>query len=164
LAISLMEEVVFRGLLLRLLCGALGPTIALPCSGLFFAYVHFMGRSSASFQGPTPTVVDGLRSALNSFGAIRNSFQPIPFLSLFLLGLLLGSYFLLNRNLMAAIGFHSGVVFALLAFRRTVALSPGSSATKDLLGNLLCPLLLCILLSFHVHGSGTRKSSRREIS
>ncbi|MDR0678693.1 MAG: CPBP family intramembrane metalloprotease [Puniceicoccales bacterium] len=166
LAISVMEEVVFRGLLLRLLCGSFGPFFALPCSGLFFSYAHFTGHSAAAFRGPSPTVSDGFRVALDSLGAICCGFQPIPFLSLFLFGLLLGSYFLRYRNLMEAVGFHSGVVFALLAFRRTVALTVplNSSTTGNLLGCLLCPFLLCVLLSFHVHGSGVPKSSCREIS
>jgi membrane protease YdiL (CAAX protease family) len=162
LSIALLEEIVFRGLLLRFLCDSFGAPIALPCSGLFFAYVHFTGHSAIAFRGPSPTISDGFRAALDSLGAIRCDFQPMAFLSLFLLGLLLGSYFLRYRNLMASIGFHSGAVFVLLASRRTVLLlaPSGPSLPKDLLSLFLCPLLLCILFSLHVHG--THKNSRRE--
>ena len=162
ISVALAEEIVFRGLLLRLIGGVAGPRFSMALSSLFFAFVHFGKFSMAKFSGSLPTVSDGFRAAWSSISSIFEAFQPIPFLSLLLLGLFLGGLFLNYGNLMACFGFHSGAAFVLIFFRRAIASASASGSAAWLLSSPLCPIVLCVLLPFHFHGNGSAQKTRRQ--
>jgi membrane protease YdiL (CAAX protease family) len=158
---AVAEEIIFRGLLLRILCGAVGPRISLAFSSLFFAFAHFSKGISSKFSGALPTLSDGFRAAADSLSTVMETFQPMQFLSLLLLGLFLGALFLNCGNLMASIGFHGGAAFVLIFFRRAVVTASMGSSAAWLLDSPLCPTVLCLLLSFHIHGNESPKKFRR---
>ncbi|MDR1436470.1 MAG: CPBP family intramembrane metalloprotease [Puniceicoccales bacterium] len=155
------EEIVFRGLLLRLLNGIFGWRLSLTIDGLFFAFVHFEKTAMTHISGTAPTLADGFRAASDSLMAVCDTFQTIPFLSLFLLGFFLGTLFLASGDLMAPIGFHGGAAFAMLIFRRavTVVSSTAVNAKSWLLASPVCPIFLCLLLSFYFHGNRFAKKT-----
>jgi membrane protease YdiL (CAAX protease family) len=156
LLVALLEEIVLRRLLLHLAVPVFGAPFASLLAALFFAYVHFKAPLSVSSLPAPPTVLGGLRTGWGFLVGIRSSFRAVPFLSLSLLGLLLGNWLLRRRSLLPPIGFHAGLAFALLTYRRAVLFSPGFPSpllgTADLVDSPLCPLLLgLLLLVFHRH-------------
>jgi membrane protease YdiL (CAAX protease family) len=152
ITVALLEEIVFRGLLLRILGEVLTPLAAALVGALFFAHCHF--RIPISIGGPG---AEGLCMALGTLLGFGGAFfHPVSFLSLLLLGLLLGLWFLHFRQLMPSIGFHGGIVFVLLLYRRTIQLGSHPSFPIPGPGNpidfFLCPVLLLVLLYFSRNG------------
>ncbi|MDR3317154.1 MAG: CPBP family intramembrane metalloprotease [Puniceicoccales bacterium] len=156
LVVAFLEEVIFRGYLIRVFSAAFGRPAALLTSSFIFAGVHFHGPPLSSSASAIAGWPDSLRVAGGIFfGAVRG-FRPVPFFSLFLLGVLLGLIFLRYRHLTASIGFHCGVVLVLLLHRRTISLTVGTPSafwgTNILLDSVLCPLLLLLPIGFCLHG------------
>lgn len=170
--LGLLEEIVFRGLILRMFYTAGGPLLAVLLGSLFFAYAHFKmpgeiwqnafpshQESDAAlvyaleFGYPPPddfqrvTPWSGFFVAGWTLIGISENFQAIKFMNLFLLGIVLSIATLRTHSLLPAIGLHAGIVFALLSYRKLVDIPAqswffGSNALVD--GVL--PSLLLILL------------------
>ncbi|MDR3117726.1 MAG: CPBP family intramembrane metalloprotease [Puniceicoccales bacterium] len=152
--VAILEEVVFRGLLFRSAERVLGTVAGAIASSLFFACVHFRVAPGAPPMGSLESISLplALHSSWELLTAFWTNFRPVPFLSLFLLGLLLCRWARRFRSLLPAIGFHWGIVSIALPFRRLIALGPFGGSPID---SPLCPLLLCLLLirDRRCHGS-----------
>lgn len=113
LAVALIEEILFRAVLFRVFMKALPVPLAMLLSALFFAYVHF--------KITIPADSSVLSMAWEQLIGIRSSFEFTPFMNLVLLGIILNLLLLINKSLMPCIGFHAGIVWAMLAFRKMAA-------------------------------------------
>ena len=113
---SLLEEWLFRGLVLGLWMRTSGALKATIYSSLLFAFLHFLRP---------PGGVDDPRSVFAGFELVGKillqftepRFFVTDFLTLTLIGVLLCWVTLRTRSLWLAIGLHAGLVFAYLAFK-----------------------------------------------
>jgi membrane protease YdiL (CAAX protease family) len=165
LAVAVVEEIVFRGFLLRCLVAAIGHGSGLVLSSLFFAYVHFKGANAVFQIADVPTFSDSCSTASAILFGFLRPFRPTAFLSLFLLGLLFGMWTLRSRHLMAAIGFHWGVASILILQHRLFVLGSASSAASaaahGLIESPFCPILLAVLVGFYAHVQQPNNHRRR---
>jgi membrane protease YdiL (CAAX protease family) len=107
-AVAVLEEFLFRGVLLGLCLRAMRPVAAACVSSTVFALVHFMRVAKPEIPSP----VDWL----SGFGQLPQVFSSAPawpilgwgIISLFLAGLILAFATLRTRSLFLAIGIHSG--------------------------------------------------------
>jgi membrane protease YdiL (CAAX protease family) len=156
LLVSTLEEVVFRALIPCLIRNAAGSFLALALGSAFFAYVHFKIPSEVGdFYGASIDVAQSASVGWAYLTGIGTTFQCIPYLSLFVLG---GSLTLLVyrlSNLMAGMGFHCGLVFILLLYRKTICFTD-DPANKFLGGGHLVdsPLVLLLLCALFFYQCG----------
>jgi membrane protease YdiL (CAAX protease family) len=159
--VSLLEEIIFRALLLRLFYNALGLPLALILESLFFAYVHFkVPGELGNFYGSNVTLAQSASVGWGYLVGIGSTFHCVPFFSLFTLGCLLSLFAARRSNLMAPMGFHCGLVFTLLFYRKIVCITGESPhqfiGTNLLIDSTLGLLLLLALLFYHLaHRSAT---------
>ena len=107
-AVAVLEEFLFRGVLLGLCLRAMKPAAAAGVSAAVFAAVHFMRVAKTEVQIPV--------GWLSGFGQLPQVFSSAPawpilgwgILSLLLAGLLLAFATLRTRSLFLAIGIHAG--------------------------------------------------------
>jgi membrane protease YdiL (CAAX protease family) len=125
LIIGFLEEVIFRGLILRLFYTAFRPLWAATGVSLFFAYTHFGVPGSVWAKlGTGVEWYTGFIVAYWTLLGITVSFDILPFAVLFMLGLVLALLFYRTRSLMACIGLHCGLVFAMLLYRSLFSFPP----------------------------------------
>lgn len=110
-AVAVLEEFLFRGVLLGLCLRSMRPAAAVLVSSLVFAIVHFMRVAKAAAE---PAV--GWLSGFQQLPQVFSSAPPWPllgwgFLSLMLAGILLAVATLRTRSLFLAIGLHAGWIF-----------------------------------------------------
>ncbi|HCJ12147.1 MAG: hypothetical protein A2Y14_05705 [Verrucomicrobia bacterium GWF2_51_19] len=123
LILGFLEEIVFRGLLLKVFRDAVQPLFAITLTSLFFAYVHF---KIPGYVAAEVTWTSGLEIAWGVIIGIFKTFQEnwaresIHFLNLFLLSTLLCLSVIKWRTLLFAIGFHAGIVWILLIYKRSI--------------------------------------------
>ena len=123
LLLAILEEIVFRGLLMRCIYTAFGPISAILLSSLFFAYKHFKaptsiwdataegGKCAEWFSGFSVMYYDSIGIAYN--------FSLIVFSSLVALGIILSIFYIKTKSLNSAIGFHFGTVFCMLICKKS---------------------------------------------
>ena len=117
LLIGLLEEIVFRGMSFRMFYTWVKPLPALLLTSLFFSYAHFKIPDSVWEQ--TSGQVDwgsGFFVGFWTLFGILPGWDLLIFVNLTLFGLVLGMLVLRQRSLMGAVGFHAGIVFAILAY------------------------------------------------
>ena len=119
--LGLLEEIVFRGLLLRIffkITANLWSAILL--SSAFFAYIHYRIPNEAiqhlSFE-PINRFCGFYLAFWNLIGISKN-FTLIPFLNLFLLGVTLCLLLYHTRSLLPSIGLHAGAVTMMISYRK----------------------------------------------
>ena len=112
--IALLEEAIFRGLVLRQFYTALRPWPALLASTAFFALLHFK-KIPPSIWGPDEVVTwgSGFYVAAWTVGSVIATFDYVFFLNYLFVGLALGLVFLRTRSLWACVGLHAGWVTVL---------------------------------------------------
>ena len=107
IAVPLIEEFFFRGLLLGTLLRALRPILATLITSAFFAVIHFLKAPARS--GEVVTWFSGFRSIANSFAQFSDPTMLLAlFATLFLIGWILADARLRTRSLFLPIGLHSG--------------------------------------------------------
>ena len=161
LIIAFLEEIIFRGLILRCFCAAMRAPLAVVLTSLFFAYKHFKVPSVVFKTMPTaktPDFFSGFYSAWFDTIGISYNFNLITFLALFALGVLLSVVYLKNRSLCASIGLHAGIIFAIFLLRKfleyksvpspTESMWLGSNGLSDGVVAMSGLLLLCIFFIF----------------
>lgn len=154
MAVAFLEEIVFRGLILRAFYTAARPLPTMLFSSLFFAYVHFRIATPAAIHLQSSlSWPQSFQIANDYLFGIGRSFQPIPFLSLFMLGNLLTLLVYIHRHLMAAMGFHFGLVFLLLIYRKLFIINniqfPNWIGSNNLIDSPLALLLMSILTIYY---------------
>ena len=107
IAVPLIEELFFRGLLLGILLRGLRPILATLLTSGFFAILHFLKAPSTTNE--VVTWFSGFRSVANSFAQFADSTMLLAlFATLFLIGWILADARLRTRSLFLPIGLHSG--------------------------------------------------------
>lgn len=155
--VSVIEEVVFRGVLLGLFMRAMRPWPALVWVSLLFAFVHFL-------QPPVGVVVpdpEAPTAGLWLVGQILGRFaQPLDlvsgFATLTAVGLVLGHARWRTASLWLPVGLHAGWIFGVAIFKAVTWLSPaGTPATRFLIGSTLreglAPLVVVLATGALVH-------------
>lgn len=107
-AIAILEEPLFRGLVLRVFYTGFRPVSGCFLASLFFALAHFK-----KVEWPEEAPVHawaGLQVAAQTVVAFASHFQWIPFVNLFFAGLLLNFVALRSQSLWPCIGLHAGWV------------------------------------------------------
>jgi membrane protease YdiL (CAAX protease family) len=146
IAVSLLEELFFRGFILGILLRGLSKGGAVVVTSALFSIIHFL-------KAPEQTSPDQSVFWLSGFVSIANSFwqfsQPLlllgGFLTLFALGCILADARLQTRSLWLPIGLHAGWIFANGTFskaaHREAIILPWLG--KDLLVGIV-PLILAL--------------------
>jgi membrane protease YdiL (CAAX protease family) len=107
IAVPLIEELFFRGLLLGILLRDLRPTVATLLISAFFAVIHFLKAPARPYE--VVSWFSGFRSIGNSFGQFADPMMVLAlFATLFLIGWILADARLRTRSLFLPIGLHSG--------------------------------------------------------
>ena len=156
--VSIIEEIVFRGVLLGLFFRAMRQWPAIVCVSLLFAFVHFL-------QPPAGVVVPDPESPTAGLWLIVQIFarftQPLDLISGFAtltaVGLVLAYARFRTASLWLPIGLHSGWIFGITVFKAITWVAPGvSPAAKFLTGSTLreglAPLMVVLLTGLAVHG------------
>ena len=113
--LALLEESVFRGLVLRIFYTAMRPLPAVFIASIFFAIVHFKKIPAEIWSDETVvTWGSGFYVGFWTLLSVGTTFEWIKFLNFFLTGLVLCLLFLKTRSLWPCIGLHAGWV----AFRQ----------------------------------------------
>lgn len=114
--VATIEEIIFRGILLAALQRSAGTLVAILCSALYYAILHFF-RVDRSLVLPEPSFYSSF-SVLNL--ALHPVFNPPPdsSLALFFAGLFLAVVRLHKPNgLACCVGLHAGWVFVIKSFK-----------------------------------------------
>lgn len=152
--VGLLEEIVFREFLLSAAAKSLGRPAALLFSALFFAYVHFKfpGDCGRIF-GPHVPLDRSLAVGYSMVFGVLKGGQWLPFCSLFFLGLILNLMRIRYGNLVGCIGFHSGIVFALIIQRKLVFINEmrfnSFFLSENLVASPACLILLVMIAIYH---------------
>ena len=153
LFIGVLEELVFRGVVLRAFLQATASGVwAIVLASLFFALVHFQRVPSDRWKGDsTSTTADALVVAWES---LRGSVSQIRWdlaLGLFLAGSILCLVAMSARSLIPAMALHGGWVWAALVHRRLVETGGGGGVRlwggRALLDGAAPLALLAVLLA-----------------
>ncbi|MBI2088875.1 MAG: CPBP family intramembrane metalloprotease [Deltaproteobacteria bacterium] len=117
LTVGVLEEIFFRGILLKGMLADLRPASALAATNLFYSAIHFVQPSKKfALSGFDP--VAGFRHVVYAFEPFLDPLGLLPGLfGLFLIGLVLSYAFMRTGSLYLAIGLHAGWVFGLKTLR-----------------------------------------------
>lgn len=112
-AVSLVEEAVFRGVVLGVCLWNLRPAMAVIVSSLLFAVVHFLKPAKMAIAADAVGWSSGFAGLLSFLGALPATVVLVlGMASLIAAGCLLGLATVRTRSLWLAIGLHAGWVFA----------------------------------------------------
>ena len=164
-SVSFIEEVVFRGVILRMFYTATRlPWLALILSAIFFAYVHFKAGPLAKL-GAVGWESGWVAAYWTLIGIIPH-FELSRFLGLCLLGIVLGALTLRTGSLWAAIGLHGGLVFGILMYHqlaRSVGPSQRFWGGTSLIDGWAASAALCLLLLMVVRMGSQLKPTARSV-
>jgi membrane protease YdiL (CAAX protease family) len=111
--VGILEEILFRGAVLRAFYTALNPIPAVIISSLFFAYAHTKIPPMANVNGGDVSALSGFRCLIPMLFGFLYKFNAFQFAKLTLFGIILSAITIRNKSLNPAIGFHIGTVLAL---------------------------------------------------
>ncbi len=157
LAVALFEEIVFRGIVFKIFSKAFRTWIAVVLVSMFFAYTHFKVPDMAvEMLGKSDSWWMGFYTAYWMLFGVSINFSWVPFLSLFVLGVLLCLIFLQTNSLLPCIGLHAGMVWARLSYIELGILPPhsaqyfwGTGRVIDGIIPLLGLAVICLYLLFY---------------
>jgi uncharacterized protein len=128
LGAGIIEELVFRGLLLGLWLRACSLKTAWIGSSLMFSFLHFLNPPAGAEITDPYAWHAGLEILGSTLGHFANpTFFVTEFATLTFLGIILAYSRIRTHSLWFAIGLHAGLVFALKTFSMTQALNRESS-------------------------------------
>ncbi len=126
IAVPLIEEALFRGLILGVLLRTGRTKLAVVLSAAIFSILHFLKAPEQATT--TPTWTSGFTSIANAFEQFTDPMLLLAgFTTLFLIGCILADARVRTKSLWCAIGLHSGWIFTngifnKLAHREVLAL------------------------------------------
>lgn len=147
-AVALLEEFLFRGVVFGALRRAWSPGPALLASAALYSVVHFLAR--VQHTGPVEWS-SGLALLPRMMRGVAAPEHLLPALTLALAGVALGLAYQRTGNLWFSIGLHAGWVFWLKVFK--IVTSPGASVggafwgTEKLLDGWLAFLVMAAVLA-----------------
>lgn len=126
IVVSILEETLFRGLMLGGTRRALGSDGALLLSSAVYAWVHFLKR--VQHHGPI-TWDSGFEVLAKMMAGFTELDSLVPaFFNLFLAGMILGVLFQHSGSLMGAMALHATWVFWIKSYGYLTEVVPGASA------------------------------------
>ena len=162
IAVPIIEETFFRGLVLGVLLKSGGRYIAIVLTSALFAIVHFLKAPERT--SPVVNWLSGFASIAHSFHQFANPMLvSAAFTTLFLLGVILADARARTRSLWLPIGLHAGWIFARGAFqalaRRQVIVLPwlGKNLLVGIVPLALAGLTWILIRAWSKH-VGTAKS------
>lgn len=172
LAVGTIEEFLFRGAILGILCRSLGARSGLWWTTVIFAVVHFLKPpADGEIANENVGYMSGfwvVTRLFRGFGEVE--FLLEEFLTLMAVGWVTGQVRLKTGSLWASIGLHAGWVFGLKYFggikRNTKALSEGEWIPwiGDNLKVGLAPFAVVLLTGFIMLWWAKRYSSKKDIA
>lgn len=146
LGAGVIEEWIFRGLLLGLWLRACALKTAWIGSSVMFSFLHFL-KPPAGIEITDPYAWHaGLEILSSTLGHFTNpTFFVTEFATLTFLGMILAYSRIRTHSICYAIGLHAGLVFALKTFSMTQALNPDSPLHPWFIGSDLKSGLLPLL-------------------
>jgi membrane protease YdiL (CAAX protease family) len=144
--IAVLEEWFFRACLLGSLLRSCGERGAMVVSAFIFAHSHF--RVSRSLDIPVAEVVwsSGFLAMYRHLVGIFENFELVPFAILVVLGVVLSQLMLFYRSLLPAVGFHAGIVWALMIYKKCVNVEMMPHPFLGTWRLMDAPATLCVLL------------------
>lgn len=123
--VSLFEEIIFRGALLQGLSKKVTPSLAIFATSAVYAYVHFISFTEPKIDETTNffTIISQFYFTYSTSINIENY---DAFLSLFILGLLLGLIRVRTKSILQCIAMHAGLVAGIKLFRFFMEYKPGT--------------------------------------
>ena len=155
--VSLIEEVLFRGVLLGLFMRAMRPRGAIISVSVLFAFVHFLQPPFGVMVPDPESPIAGLWLIGQMMGRFA---QPIELVSgfgaLLAVGLVLAYARWRTASLWLPIGLHAGWIFGVMIFKGISLVAPGvSPASRFLFGSTLreglVPSIMIIATGVAVH-------------
>jgi CAAX protease family protein len=117
--VPVLEEILFRGLILGVLLRGFSRLRALLITSALFSIVHFLKAPEQTSPPESVTWLAGFISIANSFSQFGNPLLlAAGFLTLFAIGCILADARLQTRSLWLPIGLHAGWIFANGTFSR----------------------------------------------
>ncbi len=168
-AVSIIEEVFFRGALFGALRREMSWQGALAFLAPFFAIVHFLKPNPKAGKIEEPGWLSGFELIPHAFWQFSEPMLVLKgLLTLLMVGAILGYVVVMTRSLYLAIGLHLGWVFALRSFALTShRVGPESIwFGRDLTRGLAALILLCVcaaavLAYLRVRESAPQKEGKR---
>ncbi len=160
--IALLEEIVFRGIVLRIFYSAFGGVWAVILSSAFYAYTHFKvpGALVSTVAGDTEFMTGFGVGFWTLFGIVKG-FSLMEFLVLFGLGSAIGQVFLKTRTLLPGMGLHAGLVFTMLFYQAYYEIAYPTALWGSVnFKNGWVPLVIIALLNLAVFAYYRRKEAR----
>jgi hypothetical protein len=169
LGAGVIEELIFRGLLLSLWLRACSLRTAWIGSSLMFSFVHFLKPPAGTEIADPQAWHSGLEILGSTLGHFTNpTFFVTEFATLAVLGLILAYTRTRTYSLWYPIGLHAGLVFALKTFSLTQTLNPDSPLHPwfigaDLKSGIfpLAALALCFVASAFCVNKLTQQKSEK---
>lgn len=125
---SLLEEWVFRGLILGLWLRFTRPLAACVGTSAFFAFLHFLGPKQGSFIGKPTSPTAGFELLEKILAQFANpQFFMTEFVTLFCIGMILAGARLRTGALWFSIGLHAGWIAAFKGFSMLHLANPASA-------------------------------------
>lgn len=153
--VAMLEETLFRGVLLGGLRPAVGGAGAVVVTSLLFSASHFLRKPDAPDQ---VTWTTGCETLLGMMGTLGMLDQLLPaFVTLFLLGVLLGLSRQREGNVYFAMGLHAGLVFAAKVRGLFTQSSEGRPQGGELMSGWLALLLSVVGVVIYYSISRGRK-------
>jgi membrane protease YdiL (CAAX protease family) len=144
-AVALLEEFLFRGVLLGLLRQVVVPSVAVFLAAIPFAILHFFNLPRAGVGGGIGGGGESVNwlSGLSSLAQVISSLPPWPLLlwggaTLFLAGLLLGWLTVRTGSLYSAIGLHGVWILGQQLFNKVSVFESDTVALLPLIGPSQC--------------------------
>jgi uncharacterized protein len=156
--VSVIEETVFRGVLLGLFLRAMRPWSAMIAVSVLFAFVHFLQPPFGILVPDPESPTAGLWLIWQILGRFAQPLDLVSgFATLTAVGLVLAYARWRTASLWLPIGLHAGWILGIAIFKAISWVSPGlSPAAKFLIGPTLreglVPLLVVLLTGVAVHG------------
>lgn len=117
LIIGIIEEIIFRGIILNAFARTFSLTVAILLSSIFFAYCH-IGAGSCPQINTTFEYFDGIKCALWSLYGFTKNMSFMQLANLITLGMTLSLLTLRYKSILAAISFHTSTVFIIMQVRK----------------------------------------------
>ena len=156
--VSLIEEIIFRGVLLGLFMRAMRPWQAILSVSLLFAFVHFLQPPAGAIVPDPESPTAGLWLIWQILGRFTQPLDLVSgFATLTSVGLVLAYARWRTASLWLPIGLHAGWILGATIFKAITWVAPGvNHSAKFLIGPTLreglVPLAVVLLTGVAVHG------------
>ncbi len=116
LIVSVLEEIIFRGVMLRIFYTAFSSNVAIILGALFFAYLHTKIPQNIQISNEQIGIFSGFRYIIPISFWFFYKFSALEFLKITILGIWTSKLVIKYSSLNQAIGLHFGIIFAMLTF------------------------------------------------